>query len=249
MPGPLVPSPSLSISQFVVHSRPTVIYPSRCFLVLFHSIEFIRLISYLKTPESRSALTLLLRSISASLIRALVSRSSPVIFVRQTRFHLVARCPTLRGQARVLWKRAGRLCEWKEPRAPEVRLLFDDVQASPAVLIFLRDTRVGRIAPRALRGRRVGEDGREVDREGEEGRGVHFFLRLPFVLLFPSVRTFLGREGMSFLCVFLYLSLCWCILVRRRPYFGWQQSVVEDNRIFRKSPPPLPWPFGPHAAG
>ena len=50
---------------------------------------------------------------------------------RQTRFHLVARCPTWRGQARVLWKRAEKLCEWERPRPPEVRLLFDDVRTAP----------------------------------------------------------------------------------------------------------------------
>ena len=55
---------------------------------------------------------------------------------RQTRFHLVARCPTLRGQQRVLWRRVERLCDWDEPRAREVRLLFDDVRAAPAVLTF-----------------------------------------------------------------------------------------------------------------
>ena len=57
----------------------------------------------------------------------------------------------------------------KEPKAPEVRLLFDDVRAAPAVLTFLRDTRVGRIVPQALRRRRAGEHSREVDREGEDG--------------------------------------------------------------------------------
>ena len=56
---------------------------------------------------------------------------------------------------RVMWRRIARrescggqiarLCEWKTPRAPAVRLMFDDVRAAPAVLSFLRDTRVGRI--------------------------------------------------------------------------------------------------------
>ena len=54
---------------------------------------------------------------------------------RQTRFHLVARCPTLRGQQRVLWRRVERLCDWDGPRAREVRLLFDDVRAAPAVFV------------------------------------------------------------------------------------------------------------------
>jgi hypothetical protein len=56
-------------------------------------------------------------------------------------------------------------------QGPEVRLLFDDVRAAPAVLTFLRDTRVGRIVPQALRRRREGERGREVDREGEGDEG------------------------------------------------------------------------------
>ena len=60
-----------------------------------------------------------------------------------------------------------RLCEWETPRPPEVRLLFDDVRAAPAVLTFLRETRVGRIVPQSLRRRWEGEDRREADREGE----------------------------------------------------------------------------------
>ena len=63
------------------------------------------------------------------------------------------------------------LCAWEEPRAREVRLLFEDIRAAPAVLIFLRNTRVGRIVPQALKRRRVGERGREVDREREGDEG------------------------------------------------------------------------------
>ena len=90
---------------------------------------------------------------------------------RQTRFRLVARCPTLRGQQRVLWKRVERLCEWKEPKAKEVRLLFDDIRAAPAVLTFLRDTRVGRVVTQALRRRRERARGGVADREGEGDEG------------------------------------------------------------------------------
>ena len=36
-------------------------------------------------------------------------------------------------------------CEWGGPRAPSVRLLFRDARATPALLEFLEDTRVGRI--------------------------------------------------------------------------------------------------------
>ena len=52
-----------------------------------------------------------------------------------------------------------------------MRLLFDDVRAAPAVLTFLRDTRVGRIVPQALRRKREGEANREVDREGGGDEG------------------------------------------------------------------------------
>ena len=70
-----------------------------------------------------------------------------------------------------MWKRVEWLCDWEEPRAREVRLQFDDVRAALAVLTFLRDTRVGRIVPQALRRRREGERGGEVDREGGRDEG------------------------------------------------------------------------------
>ena len=76
--------------------------------------------------------------------------------------------PCGRGQARVLWKRIARMCKWERPRAPAVGLI-DDVRAAP-VLTFLRDTRVGRMVPLALREEWRGEDiGREAEREGGEG--------------------------------------------------------------------------------
>ena len=43
-------------------------------------------------------------------------------------------------------------CEWESPRAPSVCLLFRDTRATPAVLEFLRDTRVGRMPGLALLG-------------------------------------------------------------------------------------------------
>ena len=64
---------------------------------------------------------------------------------RQSRFHLVARCPVWAGQARVMWGRIRRLCEWERPRAPSVRRMFEDVRATPAVLSFRRDTWAGRM--------------------------------------------------------------------------------------------------------
>ena len=80
--------------------------------------------------------------------------------------------------------------------------MFDDVRAAPAVLAFPRDTRVGKIVPQALRRRREGEDGMEVDRKGEEaGRGhlKNFSFPLSFLCLgailsgaFSSVLLFLS---------------------------------------------------------
>ena len=67
-----------------------------------------------------------------------------------------------------MWRKVEKLCEWEGPRPPEVRLIFDDVRAAPAVLTFLRDTRIGKIVPQVLRRRREGESGRKVDKEGEE---------------------------------------------------------------------------------
>ena len=52
-----------------------------------------------------------------------------------------------------------------------MRLLFDDIRDAPAALTFLRDTRVGRVFPQALRRRREGKRGGEVDREGEGDEG------------------------------------------------------------------------------
>ena len=64
-----------------------------------------------------------------------------------------------------MWRRIERLCEWRTPRAPAVLLMFDDVRATPAVLSFLRDTQVGRMASLAPRG----DEGEGEESEGEEG--------------------------------------------------------------------------------
>ena len=88
---------------------------------------------------------------------------------RQTLFHLVARCPTLRGQQRVLWRRVERLGDWEEPRAREVKLLFDDVRAAPAVLTFLRDTQVGGVDSPPGPQEKEGGGARLRDRQGGGG--------------------------------------------------------------------------------
>ena len=77
----------------------------------------------------------------------------------------MARCPAWAGQARVMWKRIGRLCEKRGPVTTSVRAMFGDQRATPAVLTFLRDTRVGRMVSGTPRGEEWGE---EEDSEGEE---------------------------------------------------------------------------------
>ena len=80
------------------------------------------------------------------------------------------RCATWAGKSSVMWGPVAKLCKWERPRAPEVRLLFDDARAAPAVLSFLRDTRLGRmVSVASLRERWAGEGVREADSEGEEG--------------------------------------------------------------------------------
>ena len=54
--------------------------------------------------------------------------------------------PEIRGP----WGGVERDCDWGDPRAPPFRLLFRDVRATPAVLEFLEDTRVGRMPGRVL---------------------------------------------------------------------------------------------------
>lgn len=70
---------------------------------------------------------------------------------RQSRHHLFVKCRTWEAQVKELWKSVGKACEWKHPRAPAVRLLFRDERATPAVLQFLQDTKVGRMATRSPR--------------------------------------------------------------------------------------------------
>ena len=53
-------------------------------------------------------------------------------------------------EIRRLWQRFERDCEWGAPRAPSVRLLFQDTRATPILLGFLEDTRAGRMPSKIL---------------------------------------------------------------------------------------------------
>ena len=64
---------------------------------------------------------------------------------------------------RRLWKEIGEALEWKEPRAPSVRHLWEG-KATDAVLEFLQTTRVGCVGSG-----RVPPEERGGDESGEEG--------------------------------------------------------------------------------
>ena len=72
--------------------------------------------------------------------------------------------PAWAPQARRLWRDIGEACEWRHPRTPSVRLLWD-VRAAEAVLEFLRTTRVGCIGTE----RAPSEEEEVEESEGEKG--------------------------------------------------------------------------------
>ena len=71
---------------------------------------------------------------------------------RQKRHHLFVRCRRWTPEIRRLWQRVEKDCEWESPRAPSARLLFRDIQVTPAVLEFLEDTKAGKMPSLALFG-------------------------------------------------------------------------------------------------
>ena len=90
---------------------------------------------------------------------------------RQTRHHLLIRCRRWTPEIRRLWQRVEKDCEWESPRAPSVRLLFRDARATPAVLEFLEDTKVGRMPGQALFGAQEESDLEEIVLWSEGGGG------------------------------------------------------------------------------
>ena len=84
------------------------------------------------------------------------------------------RLPSRTDAGDVVAASVGKACEWKHPRAPTVRLLFRDERATPAVLQFLRDTKVGRVVtlpPRKEEGEWEGLEETELWPEAEKGQG------------------------------------------------------------------------------
>ena len=66
----------------------------------------------------------------------------------------------------------GKVCGWRHPRAPRISSPFGDERATPAVLTFLRDTKVGEFVSLAALGGGAGveEEAEQALVEGEEGR-------------------------------------------------------------------------------
>ena len=58
---------------------------------------------------------------------------------------LLVKCEAWAPQSRAIWKSLGRACGWKHSRVPQVRVLFEKKEATPAVLAFLRETKVGQV--------------------------------------------------------------------------------------------------------
>ena len=88
---------------------------------------------------------------------------------RESRHHLFTECQALIPQIRRLWKRVGKDCRWKHPKAPAVRKLWRE-GATTAVLEFLEDTSVGQwLLAGVVRAPRVEEVGEDEVPEGEEG--------------------------------------------------------------------------------
>ena len=67
-------------------------------------------------------------------------------------------------------REVGKACGWRHPRAPRIEKLFGDERATPAVLAFLRDTKVGKFVSLAALGREQME-GRQIQRRKRERRG------------------------------------------------------------------------------
>ena len=61
---------------------------------------------------------------------------------RESRHHLLVECKAWAPQIRRLWKRVGKDCGWKHPKAPAVRKLWKE-GATEAILEFLVDVRAG----------------------------------------------------------------------------------------------------------
>ena len=102
-----------------------------------------------------------------------------------------------------MWKRIEKLYEKRGPITPSVRAISGDQRATPAVLAFLRDTRVRRMISLAPRGENWWEEEGSSENEGVEG-GPGPPSNGFFSFSFPWVRL---SSGAVSLCSFFCLSL------------------------------------------
>ena len=88
---------------------------------------------------------------------------------RQSRFHLFFRCRRWRAEIDEMWQKV-QISTKGGPRISSVRGLFHDARATPAVLDFLRKTKVGKMPGLEVYGIQEGELGQDMElwAEGEE---------------------------------------------------------------------------------
>ena len=79
---------------------------------------------------------------------------------KQSQYPLFVKCRRWAPEIRRLWQRVEVDCGWLGPRAPTVRALFGNPDATPALLEFLDNTRVGRM-PSQVELRGGGDRGEE----------------------------------------------------------------------------------------
>ena len=87
---------------------------------------------------------------------------------RQSRFHLFFRCRRWRAEISEMWKKV-EISSEGGPRISSVRGLFQDARAIPAVLDFLRRTRVGKMPGLESYGIQEDELGQDVELWAEDG--------------------------------------------------------------------------------
>ena len=126
---------------------------------------------------------------------------------KEIRHHVFTECKTWTTQIRRLWKRVGKDCNWKHPRAPSVRRLWKE-DATAAVLEFLEDTPVGFRSSGMVRPKVDEREGRsqKMERVGQAHPRLHT------LLLFFS-------RSLSFFFSFLLLSLSFFLLFHLLSFF------------------------------
>ena len=96
-----------------------------------------------------------------------------------------------------MWKEIGKACEWKHPRTPSVRLLWDG-RTTEGVLEILRTTRVGCIGAERAPPEEEGGTVRERGRSGPPLDCFAFSFVFPLLLFSFGVESSRTRFPLSF---------------------------------------------------